>query len=517
MDISGVYYAVQEMEVGTLAQLVYGEENVVSKVFEVAQYSETVVSKPGFKAFGVSGVGLNIVYVYEVSPGILEIDADYGGTKWIRTIRCGTPVECELIVTPTALYLQIYCDSDVIIPGMQVIKGSKDTKRWIIIKINSGGTAVAFTVVNYAQTVNMVYDVKTENISLYGVSNNLLKFNTGTLVSTSGNFSYIVALSTLMVPVLKTYKQNYDLIYLDSRNANLLLADKINGIVRLSYIESNKNIPTWVADYGLSELLDVNQFDNFIAFVGKDAESGNYVSYVINNFNQLLSSSTISTSGTITMGALGYKDYKLLFVYMSEDENGIHMSEYDVFSDYEIWSYTLDITKPYQIGAAFGRIVIYSNDKFEFYIKRYPSLIGVVSQVLYPCPEGQTGCWCDQPADCCENNDNCPPGLQNVLKNLKSYQNNNKNNKCVSNQEEVECRDVTNPNGDADAQPSRKNPRIVKVDFVMTKAYKNLVPGAEYYINSVGEITTNTMNTKLIGTALDKQRLLLSSTIYPSR
>lgn len=482
MEISGTYSSIQPVTKGDLVQLVVNKEGFVMKVYEKASFSYLRDDFNEIKAMSIFNEYL--VTVRELNRGNIKIETFLKGVSiWSQTIVGLSIVDLSIEVGNAGIFLLFSGDGIITLSnGVLINKGPVRVLNRLELK---SGNLIAYSIIQGALELNIIYDQVT-NISLIaGNTNKPIVINGVTVINKNNPYSFIIPLSPTLISTQPLIVDNALIEEIAVGNSNIAYTVTINGQVELSFYSETS---TWTKNLGAVKVLELEIYDNFVAVVAKDLVQNIWAIYQYTFDGIEINDTTLPVEGFIRLTKLAYnKDRFILYAIVDDRETNPTKSslvEYDIYDDVIAWETPIDLGANFLTGDI-SLVSLGTNDNLTVYNKRLPALIGAVSQVLWP-TSGQSG------------GTGCPPGFHPCRPG------------------ENPCTGLTGGTGRCcpdNVLPGCRLPYIVTVDFILTKAFAPVIPGQEYFMSTINkDITDVETGNRYIGTALDKERVLMLAT-----
>ena len=385
--------------------------------------------------------------------------------KWDRMVHADALYEVRTSIGAAGYFLGLRVSGKVYLSDSSVLSGAD--QRWVIIRFGFIGNIISSCVFNLVNTVKLSYDHDTDNVYLSGVNNAPIILNKATIIDRTDNYSYLIILSSIF---------------------NIVRVISFNG---LTYGNFSVNGPDLIYTRG-NNLVYVS---NDVIMFEKPADPTLAVSF----YNGLIYHLTVMSkmviydqNGLIT-NSIQYDASNAVQIRLERNDvfflTPTQIIQYETDTPTPVW--TKDISNTALLLASHQEdVVVVDGLGVNFFVRNYPRLIGVVSQLIpislnkpgkTPnfCPYGYTTVPNTEVATVCggfsgNTAGNCPPG-----------------NLCY--------KDLT------------LLPLVtqVKVDFTTTDVLGPLISGEQYYIDTNGKITRDKLTNRLLGTALSNTRMLL--------
>jgi phage tail protein X len=304
--------------------------------------------------------------------------------------------------------------------------------------------------------------------------------NNTVVIDKTSEYAYVITLSPTLTPECILVADNIVITDIVANGGNIAYTERHDNITTLNFVGvgpdeqcANSDI-SWTVNLGDFTVGDLIFYGTVIAIVG---QTNNLVIQVLqyNIDGTLKASQVLPDEGTVLayQFAVVGNDF-LLYTIADNLIFGRELVEYNVIDNILIWTTPIPQDSTLLAGTI-DRVATASTNMIKSFTKRWPGLIGVVSEVIAPnyagpgCAPFWSPCVVEGVQICCPDN----PPLPNT--------------------------------GQA--------PYVVRVDFGLTSALAPVIPGQEYFINNDGLVTVDdTPPNKYIGTALDSTRVLLKMT-----
>lgn len=485
MEISGIYSSLQPVRRGDVVQLVFGKKDFVMKVYDKPRFSFELTNMFSLRQIAV--FNQHVITLREASRGVVIVEAFIrNNLQWSQTINALTIYSMEMVVGNGGVFVLIHGDGIIHLPnGTNIQQGITR----VLVRFTLNGQMIAYTTIQGPDLVGVLYDYGEENAAIYGSTKRTLVINGATVISESAPYSFAVALSPTLNPSEILTTDNMSIVKISAGNGDIALIEEIDGVATLFFF--NNNDTSWSVALGLFEVSEIQVFDNFIAVVGNEFEQRKYVVYQFNFDGTQINKSILPFEGNVIDTQLAYDNNRFLLYAIIEVEGGRSLVEYNIYDAIIVWS-TPVLLNALLVSGTTELVVVGSGSNIQAYTKRLPALIGAVSEVLWPiqgtgstgstgntgrgCPTGFHGC-----TGCPECESECTGGFSGGC--------------CPDN-----------------ILPGCILPYVVRVDFILTKAFAPVIPGQEYFLDLSNRITTDEMLDRYIGTALDFERVLMLAT-----
>lgn len=507
MNISGAYYGFEtSLSVGTIMQLVQGQENYAMTINEISDFLYTLPDLPISQDTPPNTINTQNVldaviyndFVYVInSPdrGIIYI-ACYDGNNiiWTNVIATMDIVRAQLAVNSTGLYVDIkgkglwQLGDKSVIPWTEEIVALFQFQLIDGVLLNSGyyrgilGSRVAV-------------DESSNDVYLYGFSENPIFYGNSQTpsINKEGLYSFLIFLGPQMNPI--NIWTSDDSVYTKLRIKSgyiVYTTLTVGSQTVLHVINNNDPLASWELVLGDYLVEDLSIGSVTFSIFGRDKI--NLLTYNLDAYNLVntvlpitfVTRNVINFQSLLTFACLAHNAEALYLYTITE---GLLGSNTDILSEYwaaGVFVWQTEIPKENRYLQCSGDYVCvgYENNTYK-YQKKWPFVVGVVSEILWP---SENNPCCDpnthylKPGECCGSAGTCtlvpqssPPYLINT---------------------------------------------VVKLDFLITDAYSKpnpfltqVIPGQTYFINNNGNITTasfeNGNTNSYFGTAIDSKKILL--------
>lgn len=458
MSISGTYASIQSVTVGSVVQLVYGQEGYVMRVYETGNFTYEIANLNELVGLSVFN---NIIYVLIRSSTGLMINAYSGDGMnpiWSQNIGVHLATQIEIVSGPGGVYILFFTEnSNIILPGGTSIPASP---QYIIVRFSTQGLIISYTTLTGTggSIPHITYNSGINTAVLYGASTKSLVLGGRTIITSTTLYSYAIILSPSLKASRVFQENSVTILKLSSNSGNIAYVDRSDEITTLSF---HSNLNNWTYDLGNFDVNEITVIPNGVFLVGRNIGGLQYLLYSFSPSGVLVSTAVLQISGVLLKAQFSFLANVLLLYTLSniEAENYI-VGEYNVIDDIIVWRTAVPSGTIWLAGS--GTTVASGTDSIiDVYGKRLPALVGAVSEIL------------------------CA-GIQNC----SSY--------------------PRLPNG--------AFPYTVTVDFILTTAFSKIIPvipGQEYFLDINGTVTVIPNDQRYIGTALDKSRVLMLATFPP--
>jgi hypothetical protein len=479
MDISGTYSSIQPVKKGDIVQLVLGKNGFVMKLYEKGILISDILNL--LTLWQIVVFDNNIYITQKVSRGVVNVKSyNKSDLLWSQTINAMTIFQIYMATGTNGVFVLIRANGNIFIPGGPVIHQNTDTV-WVLIRFSLQGQMIAFTTIKNPDTMQILYDTEKNVAVISGTSTNALTIGSITVVNNDKLYSFIVYLSPGLLPTTTIVVDNIIIDHIAVNNGNIIYTKVEAGITTIYFLNTN-NENSWNQSLGILTVLNLSIFDSFITILGFELVETSKFVFKYDLIGTLLTKQELQFEGNISKSQFAYNGVTLLLYTIAHINTDKHLIEYNLSEDVAIWSTLLP--PDYQLlGGTNSLVSVGSLSNMRIYGKRFPALVGVVSEILWPtngmvhpgCPPGFHQCTQCPPCEGCTGSQFigqcCPDNL------LQGY----------------------------------KAPYIVKVDFIITKGLSPVVPGQEYFVGPKGNVNTDELGIYL-GTALDNERVLMLAT-----
>ncbi len=488
MDVSGTYLALQFVEVGDLVQLAYGREGYVMLVYERPFFSHQIIGLSNVRHISLFN---DIVYaVSRPSPGTVTIQAfaRQGGLLatvatntgqnlslvppptipiWSQTITMMTTYSTNVMVGPGGVYVLIWGDGNFLLPNANTVQQANVR---VLLRFGLDGVFIGYTTIQGALAADIIYDYGSNEAVIFGNANDPLVIAGDLVINRLSPYSFVISLTPSLLP--DKVLQADDIIITDiaANGTNLVYTHREDGNTILNYLGVDGG--DWHTSLGAFTTGDLGFFTDTIAVVGTNDNIPTETRIILSDITgQNITNRVLPTEGVTELYQFAVDSDAFLLYAISSIPGGKQLIEYNVQDDILIWA----VSVPDDVNLLTGTtnaVSVGDNNTVSIFGKRWPGLIGVVSELLV---QGWAGPGCPPTYQPCSPDVCCPtlPPLPNT------------------------------------GEP----PQVIKVDFGLTSAFAPTTPGQEYFIDNNGDVTTDeTPPNRYIGTALDATRVLLKMT-----
>lgn len=492
MEISGQYYAIQNVAKGDLVQLVYGQEGFVMRVYEKSKFLYTVNDTNVLQGIGMNGTSLFVLS--ETLHGNLRIyRVDNNVVVWTQAVNGANFSHLDFVVGNDGVYLYMVGDSVITLPnGISI----QDTHLKVLVKFSLSGTLMGFSNIKGPYEVKMAYDFQINEMVMYGNSTEPLYMNNTLVIDRHILYGFIIGLGSTLSPLKIIESLGTIIVRLAAGNGSIAFTNVTDALTYMHFI--NNLGEDWSVILGNVTVRNIEIFANFIGVVAQDDYTPtNWILYQYAFTQQKILEAPLPVQGIPIHTAFAAGPNRFLLYIIANNMGGAILTEYNVFDDVVAWSIPIPVDPLYVAGDISSVSVAYTNSVLVFG-KRLPAVIGVVAEI-YQRGTGPT----------CGTGFVYTPGLTGCVNPGPTGYTGPTG--CVSCPGPTPCPTCIVPY----VLPNGLRPQSVKVEFVLTTALAPVIPGQEYFINSQGNATQSDINTRYIGTALDSTRVLLLSTITP--
>jgi len=499
MNISGTYTSLQPVQVGNLVQLVLNRPGFVMQVYEKSMLDYEITNINNLVTTQLFDNYLITVRLAGVGNLVLELYTNSTLT-WSQIVTTLQFTNISLVVGSTGIFLLFDSTGITHLPGVTI----SQSPITILAQFGFNSNLLAVATINQIINRSTVYDSVGQTIYLYGTSDIPLLINNSTIINRNSLYSFVISLSTSLIPINTLVAENITIDDTAIINGNIAFTETSGstGISStLNYVSTGNN--GFSTSLGIFETSDIQLYNNFIAILGKDLFVNVWYVYQYAYNGTQIAKTTVSLPETIQEATLSYNGNRFIVYGISKLSGGEYvLSEFDIYDNIEVWTTPLppgainltglisEVSVSYPANNCPSNtcpvtITNCCSNTIRVYGKRLPYLVGAVSEVIWPNGTGTSG-----PSGCITGFSPCTMCPTSCTG-------------CTG--MPVCCANTL--------LPGCVVPYIVRVDFILTKAFSPVVAGQEYFLNlATNSITRDEILGRYIGTALDTQRVLMLST-----
>lgn len=486
MEFSGRYSSIQPVQKGDVVQLVLGREGFVMKVYEKQSFAFERGNLNVLKRIVIFNE--YIITVRETNRGNIVIEAFVANVSiWSQTITALTVFDLSLVVGNSGVFLLMNADGVITLPNGSTIQ--QDPTRVVIRFSLRDGTMIGYSTIQGPTFIDIIYDNEINVALLHGNSTTPLIINGINIVDKSSLYSFIVSLSPTLTPTNTLIVDDAIIDRIAAGRGNIAYTERINGETELSFYTIGGS--SWTKSLGVFNVAELEILNNFVAVLGNDPVAQTWTLYQYTFDGTEINNVILPVEGVIRNTQLAFNQNRFILytIHDLQEVNPVEsfLTEYDIYDDVVVWRTPISQSSTLLTGDV-SLVAIGNENNLTVYRKRLPALIGAVSEVLWPLTgtgtTGQTG---------------CPPGFH----------------PCSGCEQcEAGCTGASDVSGCCpdNILPGCRLPYIVNVDFILTRAFSPVIPGQEYFLNTNNEISIDERSNRYIGTALDRERVLMLAT-----